>query len=218
MTETFYEVLGVSTDASTAAIEAAYRERLKETHPDVSDAADAGEATQRLIEARDVLTDEDERARYDRVGHDAYVAGESDIADGGGSDAAEAARRAGYDGSASAGDRAEASTDRSTSRRAPGSGHAANGPPGTASQRTDTSARRTTPRRRRATANRAKRPARRRQRLSQIRAGNPEPPRPVASATTPAAVPPGVRRPRTLSARPTLPPADRFWRSQPAGG
>ncbi|KZX48561.1 DnaJ domain-containing protein [Haloarcula sp. KBTZ06] len=116
MTETFYEVLGVSTDASTAAIEAAYRERLKETHPDVSDAADAGEATQRLIEARDVLTDEDERARYDRVGHDAYVAGESDIADGGGSDAAEAARRAGYDGSASAGDRAEASTDRSTSR------------------------------------------------------------------------------------------------------
>ncbi|WP_146417246.1 J domain-containing protein [Haloarcula hispanica] len=116
MTETFYEVLGVSTDASTAAIEAAYRERLKETHPDVSDAADAGEATQRLIEARDVLTDEDERARYDRVCHDAYVAGESDIADGGGSDAAEAARRAGYDGSASAGDRTEASTDRSTSR------------------------------------------------------------------------------------------------------
>ncbi|EMA22898.1 MULTISPECIES: J domain-containing protein [Haloarcula] len=116
MTETFYEVLGVPTDASTAAIEAAYRERLKETHPDVSDAADAGEATQRLIEARDVLTDEDERARYDRVGHDAYVAGESNIAEGSGSDAAEAARRAGYDGSASAGDRAEASTDRSTAR------------------------------------------------------------------------------------------------------
>jgi molecular chaperone DnaJ len=116
MTETFYEVLGVSTDASTAAIEAAYRERLKETHPDVSDAADAGEATQRLIEARDVLTDQDERARYDRLGHDAYVAGENDAADDGGSDAAEAARRAGYDGSTSAGGRTEATTDRSTSR------------------------------------------------------------------------------------------------------
>ncbi|MEF8974479.1 MAG: DnaJ domain-containing protein, partial [Haloarcula sp.] len=112
MTETFYEVLGVPTDASTAAIEAAYRERLKETHPDVSDAADAGEATQRLIEARDVLTDEAERARYDRLGHDAYVAGERDTADDGGSDAAEAARRAGYDGSTSAADRAESSTDR----------------------------------------------------------------------------------------------------------
>ncbi|GGM25439.1 J domain-containing protein [Haloarcula argentinensis] len=116
MTETFYEVLGVPTDASTAAIETAYRERLKETHPDVSDAADAGEATQRLIEARDVLTDEDERARYDRLGHDTYVAGESNMADDDGSDVAEAARRAGYDESEPAGDRAEASTDRSTSR------------------------------------------------------------------------------------------------------
>lgn len=116
MTETFYEVLGVAPDASTAAIEAAYRERLKETHPDVSDAADAGEATQRLIEARNVLTDEDERARYDRLGHDAYVAGESDAADDGGSDAAEAARRAGYDESESTADRTEASTDRHTSR------------------------------------------------------------------------------------------------------
>jgi len=116
MTETFYEVLGVSPDASTAAIEAAYRERLKETHPDVSDAADAGEATQRLIEARDVLIDEEERARYDRLGHEAYVAGERSTADDGSSSAAEAARRAGYDGSASAADRTEASTDQRASR------------------------------------------------------------------------------------------------------
>ncbi|MFU1781692.1 DnaJ domain-containing protein [Haloarcula japonica] len=116
MTETFYEVLGVPIDASTAAIEAAYRERLKETHPDVSDAADAGQATQRLIEARDVLTDEDERARYDRLGHEAYVAGERDAVDDGSGDAAEAARRAGYAGSASATNRTEASTDRSTAR------------------------------------------------------------------------------------------------------
>ncbi|KAA9397352.1 molecular chaperone DnaJ [Haloarcula sp. CBA1130] len=116
MTETFYDVLGVSTDASTAAIEAAYREQLKETHPDVSDAADAGEATQRLIEARDVLTDEAERARYDRVGHDAYVASGSNIADDGDSDAAEAARRAGYEESASATDRTESSADSRTSQ------------------------------------------------------------------------------------------------------
>ncbi|MDS0221483.1 DnaJ domain-containing protein [Haloarcula sp. S1AR25-5A] len=114
MTETFYELLGVSTDASTAAIEAAYREQLKETHPDVSDSADAGEATQRLIEARDVLTDEGERARYDRLGHEAYVAGKTDGADGG-SDVAEAARRAGY-GSESATDQTEPSADQGTSR------------------------------------------------------------------------------------------------------
>jgi curved DNA-binding protein CbpA len=73
MTESFYDVLGVAEDATTDEIEAAYRERLKETHPDVSDDDDAGQATKTLIEARDVLVDEDERARYDRLGHDAYV-------------------------------------------------------------------------------------------------------------------------------------------------
>jgi curved DNA-binding protein CbpA len=116
MTETFYDVLGVSTDASTAAIEAAYREQLKETHPDVSDSADAGEATQRLIEARDVLTDEDERARYDRLGHEAYVAGESDATEDAGSDAAEAARRAGYGAAGSTPAQDGPTADRDTSR------------------------------------------------------------------------------------------------------
>ena len=70
---TYYDLLGVSPEASTEEVERAYRERLKETHPDVSDAADAGDRTRRLIEARDVLTDASERARYDRLGHEAYV-------------------------------------------------------------------------------------------------------------------------------------------------
>jgi len=73
VTRTYYDLLGVSSDASAERVERAYRERLKETHPDVSDAADAGERTQRLIEAREVLTDTSERARYDRLGHEAYV-------------------------------------------------------------------------------------------------------------------------------------------------
>jgi molecular chaperone DnaJ len=73
MAETYYDRLGVSEDASTAEIESAYRERLKETHPDVSDDEDAGDRTKRLIEARDVLVDDAERARYDRLGHDQYV-------------------------------------------------------------------------------------------------------------------------------------------------
>ena len=76
MTETYYERLGVSPDATTDEIEAAYRERLKETHPDVSDAEDASDRTRALIDAKEVLTDEDERARYDRLGHEQYVAAE----------------------------------------------------------------------------------------------------------------------------------------------
>jgi curved DNA-binding protein CbpA len=73
VTRTYYDLLGVSPEASAEAVERAYRERLKETHPDVSDAADARDRTRRLIEARDVLTDASERARYDRLGHEAYV-------------------------------------------------------------------------------------------------------------------------------------------------
>jgi hypothetical protein len=73
VTRTYYDLLGVSPEASAEAVERAYRERLKETHPDVSDAADARDRTRRLIEARDVLTDASERARYDRLGHGTYV-------------------------------------------------------------------------------------------------------------------------------------------------
>lgn len=73
MSRTFYDVLGVSPDATTDEITTAYRERIKETHPDVSDAEDAQEQAKRVIEAKEVLADEDERDRYDRLGHDAYV-------------------------------------------------------------------------------------------------------------------------------------------------
>lgn len=72
MPETYYDRLGVTADASTADIERAYRERLKDTHPDVSDDPDAAERTKDLIEAKEVLTDERERSRYDRLGHHDY--------------------------------------------------------------------------------------------------------------------------------------------------
>jgi curved DNA-binding protein CbpA len=77
----YYERLGVPRDASTAEIERAYRERIKETHPDVSDDDSAHERTKRLIEARDVLTDETERRRYDRLGHEAYLGRDGSASD-----------------------------------------------------------------------------------------------------------------------------------------
>jgi curved DNA-binding protein CbpA len=72
MTETFYDVLDVGTDATQDEITAAYRERVKETHPDLNDSADAAEEFQRVAEAEAVLSDPDERARYDRLGHASY--------------------------------------------------------------------------------------------------------------------------------------------------
>ena len=73
MGETYYDVLGVSADASVDEIREAYRERVLETHPDRNDDLDAAEQFKRVTAAESVLTDETERARYDRLGHDAYV-------------------------------------------------------------------------------------------------------------------------------------------------
>jgi len=75
MAENYYDLLGVSEDASTADIEDAYREEIKQVHPDVSDDVDASERTKRLNKAKRVLTDDDERVRYDEVGHEAYTSG-----------------------------------------------------------------------------------------------------------------------------------------------
>lgn len=75
MVESFYELLGIGSDADAAEIRRAYRERLKETHPDVSEAPDADDRTRRLLDAKETLLDDTERARYDRLGHEAYRAG-----------------------------------------------------------------------------------------------------------------------------------------------
>ncbi len=73
MTETFYDVLGVPETADQEEITAAYREKVKKYHPDVSDREDAAERFKAVTRAEEVLGDETERARYDRLGHDAYV-------------------------------------------------------------------------------------------------------------------------------------------------
>lgn len=73
MAETFYSLLGVDADANSETIRHAYRDLLKECHPDVSDDPAAPDQFSRLTTARDVLLDETERDRYDRLGHDTYV-------------------------------------------------------------------------------------------------------------------------------------------------
>lgn len=95
MGETYYELLGVSPAASRAEIEQAYREKLKESHPDVSDEEDAASRTRRLIRAKETLTDEAERDRYDRLGHERYVAIEGKAGKSGGGEQSSADRAGG---------------------------------------------------------------------------------------------------------------------------
>ena len=65
----YYEVLGVSRDASESDLKGAFRKLARKYHPDVSDAPDAEEKFKEANEAYGVLSDADKRAAYDRFGH-----------------------------------------------------------------------------------------------------------------------------------------------------
>ena len=71
----YYELLGVSRDASDGEIKKAFRGLARELHPDVSEAPDAEERFREVAEAYEVLSDDERRARYDRYGHEG-VAGQ----------------------------------------------------------------------------------------------------------------------------------------------
>ena len=76
MTEDFYEVLGVSRDASEEEIEQAYRKAVRKYHPDVSDDPDAEEKFKKAKKAKEVLTDEQTREQYERLGHERFIEAE----------------------------------------------------------------------------------------------------------------------------------------------
>jgi molecular chaperone DnaJ len=65
----YYELLGVSRDASESEIKKAFRALARELHPDVSDAPDAEERFRVVVEAYEVLSKSETRELYDRYGH-----------------------------------------------------------------------------------------------------------------------------------------------------
>jgi len=72
----YYEVLGVSKDASEAEIKKAYRKMAMEYHPDRNkEDPNASQKFKEAAEAYDVLKDPDKRARYDRFGHSGLHSG-----------------------------------------------------------------------------------------------------------------------------------------------
>lgn len=76
MKEDYYDILGVSKNATAAEIKKAYRKKALQYHPDKNPGdAKAEERFKNAAEAYEVLSDTDKKARYDQFGHAAFEGG-----------------------------------------------------------------------------------------------------------------------------------------------
>ena len=65
----YYDILGVSRQATAAQIKSAYRKLARKYHPDVNKSAGATDKFKEATEAYDVLSDPKKRKVYDQFGH-----------------------------------------------------------------------------------------------------------------------------------------------------
>jgi len=73
----YYDILGVSRDASEEEIKKAYRRLARQYHPDVNHEPGAEERFKEINEAYRVLSNPETRAQYDQFGHAAFENGGS---------------------------------------------------------------------------------------------------------------------------------------------
>ena len=85
MKEDYYEILGLSKNATAAEIKKAYRKMAIKYHPDKNpDNKEAEEKFKKAAEAYEILSNADKKARYDQFGHAAFEGGAGGGFSGGG--------------------------------------------------------------------------------------------------------------------------------------
>ncbi len=76
MKEDYYEILGITKNATAAEIKKAYRKKAVQYHPDKNPGDVKAEGMfKKAAEAYEVLSDDNKKARYDQYGHAAFEGG-----------------------------------------------------------------------------------------------------------------------------------------------
>ncbi|MCF6296638.1 MAG: molecular chaperone DnaJ [Flavobacteriaceae bacterium] len=84
MKQDYYEILGVSKNATATEIKKAYRKKAVQNHPDKNpDDKAAEERFKKAAEAYEILSNKDKKAKYDQFGHAAFENGGSGAGAGG---------------------------------------------------------------------------------------------------------------------------------------